>query len=334
MAHELHTDSLTGEVAMFAAGNESVWHGLGQRTLGAATWDEAIKAAHLDWEVEKRQLRSDRGVIIPAYGTFRKDTDAFLGCVGDRYTPIQNKTMGDSLDLIVQNVGGAHYETAGALGEGQTVWAMVKIPELIKVGQDISENYILFSNKHDGKGAAMVKLTSTRVVCQNTLTIAAKGAGTFFKIAHYPTAERKIDEMIKAVSGVSNQIIGLNDVFNTLANKMISVEEFNEFLEKLIPTTLNKKGMVTAHGVNKKALITEIFEKNDGNAFIEQRGTMFNALNAVTNYVDHNMSVKGEADKSRAQSALFGAGEALKFFALTEIAMMAGISKEQLNRIM
>ena len=331
MGHNLHVDELTGEVAMVAAGNAAIWHNLGNRTVGAMTWSECISLAHLDWEVEKRQLRSDRGVIIPAYGTFRKDTDAFLGTVGSKYVPIQNSKMGETLDLLVQNVGGAHFDTAGALGLGETVWAMVKIPEQIKVGNDVSENYILFSNKHDGKGAATVKLTSTRVVCANTLSMAMQGAGNFFRISHYKTAEAKIEEMIRTMSSVSNQIIGLNDVFNTLASKMISVEDFNKFLEALIPTTLNNKGMITSHGINKKALITEIFEKNDGDVFPEQRGTMFNALNAVTNYVDHHASVKGDAEKNRAQSALFGAGESLKFFALMELSRMAGVTN--LNKI-
>ena len=332
MAHELHTDALTNEVAMFSAGTTNVWHNLGQRTDGAVTWKEAIKVAHLDWTVEKRQLRSDKGILIPAYGTFRADTDTFLGTVGSKYTPIQNVTMGDTLDMIVQSTG-SHYETAGALYEGQSVWAMVKIPEQIKVGNDISENYILFSNRHDGKGAATVKLTSTRVVCQNTLTMAMQGSGSFFRIGHYPTAEKRIDEMVRTINSVSEQIGNLNGVFNILADAKISVAEFNLFLEKIMPTTFNKKGEVAAQNINKKIAITSIFEKNDGDVFVEQRGTMFNALNAVTNYVDHHASVKGDADRNRAQSALFGAGEALKFYALNELCMMAGISKEQMSRV-
>ena len=210
---------------------------------------------------------------------------------------------------------------------------MVKIPEQIKVGNDISENYILFSNKHDGKGSATVKLTSTRVVCQNTLTLAMQGAGSFFRIAHYPTAEKKIDAMIKTINSISTQIGDLNGIFNILAGQKLSVAEFNLFLEKIMPTTFNKKGELATNTVNKKLAVTSIFEHNDGNIFAEQRGTMFNALNAVTNYVDHHASVKGDADRNRAQSALFGAGEALKFFALNELCMMAGISKEQMSRV-
>lgn len=333
MAHELHTDEVSKEVAMFSAGKENVWHNLGQRTEGAVTWDEAIKIAHLDWAVEKRQLRSDRGDLIPAYGNFRVDTNKFLGVVGNRYVPIQNHLMGDSLDLIVQNVGGAHYETAGALGNGERVWAMVKIPEQIRVGNDISENYILFSNSHDGKSSATVKLTSTRVVCQNTLTAAMKGEGSFFRIAHYPSAERRIEEAVHAIGSVTQQIKNLNGLFNSLADKNITSAEWKAFTETLIPISVNKKGMETAQGTNKRMALTSIFEHNDGNAFAEQRGTFFNAFNAVTNYVDHHASVKGDAGITRAQSALFGAGESLKIYALMELSRMAGISKEQTNLI-
>ena len=58
----------------------------------------------------------------------------------------------------------------------------------------------------------------------------------------------------------------------------------------------------------------KIYELNDGNAFPEQRGTSYNLLSAVTNYVDHERS--STKDDQRAESAMFGSGDALKTRAL------------------
>ena len=75
---------------------------------------------------------------------------------------------------------------------------------------------------------------------------------------------------------------------------------------------------------NKAITIVENFENNDGDVFKEQRGTAYNLLNAVTNYVDHSATVRvqdnGELviereqlrEQKRAESALFGQGDQLK----------------------
>lgn len=328
MAHNLSIRE-NGMAEMFCAG-ESAWHGLGQNVSECLTWKDAIETAGLDWRVEKHQLKSHKGASIDAFGIFRADNDAFLGAVGDRYNPIQNHMMGESLDMIIGNIDGAHYESAGALGKGETVWAMAKIPESIRVGEDVSEPYLLFSNSHNGKGAAQVRLTATRVVCENTLNVALKSGSSFFRITHHRESERKVEEAVKAIHGIREQIGGLNGVFNALAGQKLTMEQINAFLNTLMPV---KEGEESTRNKNKKTAILSLYEMNDNNAFPEQRGTAFNMLNAVTAYVDHNMSVKGDKDRSRAQSAMFGAGETLKYFAMMELSRMTSVDKSILDLV-
>jgi len=324
MAHNLAYDALSNETAMFCTGTkESAWHHLGQRIPECCTWEKAMELSHLDWAVEKKQLINPyNNEPINAWGTFRTDTSAFLGAVGSRYTPIQNIRMGEVLDTLVGNIGGAHYESAGALGNGERVWALVKLPEDIKVGNDISENYIMFANSHDGTSAGTIKLTSTRVVCQNTINIAMRDAGRFFRLGHYPTVDQKLIEVTNIIQGINGQIGSLNEIYNILAGKTISVSEFNMLLDALFPV---KDEEESTRNKNKKDIVTSLFENNDDNAFLEQRGTFFAAFNAVTRYQDHFASVKGDAEANRAKSAVFGVGEAIKFATLLKIGQMAGI---------
>ena len=334
MAHNLTISN--GKAEMFSAGSASVWHGLGQRSASAVTWDEAQKLAGLDWEVEKRKLFDQYGHELPAHGTFRTDktgADGFLGTVGEGYEIIQNGKIGEVLDSVVGVENGAHYETAGSINGGRRVWALLKLPTAIKVRDDISENYLFMSNSHDGSSRAIVKLSSTRIVCQNTLSIALKDAGSFFKISHTKSAISRSDAAMAAVRAVNTQIVTLNDIFNDLANKQMSSDEFKIYLETLFPEKLNKKGDESTENRNKKALVTAIFENNDNDAYVDQRGTYYNALNAVTNYVDHHASAKGDADTNRAVSAMYGAGFVLKMLAISEITRMAGISSSAISKV-
>jgi phage/plasmid-like protein (TIGR03299 family) len=157
------------------------WHGLGQKLDGPATSVEAIQAAHLDWDVIKVPLfTKQRGRYrdIPnRFGVVRADKSskgdtAVLGIVGASYKPFQNRQAFAWFDGIVGE-GKAIYHTAGALGEGERVWILAKLPGEIRVlGDDVVNKFLLLSNSHDGESSIQVKFTPIRVVCNNTLTMA------------------------------------------------------------------------------------------------------------------------------------------------------------------
>ncbi len=72
------------------------WHKLGVKLPKLATSTEAIEAAGLDYEVEKKPLfckpNGRQLVEVPkGFCTIRTDTEAVLGLVGERYTVLQNK---------------------------------------------------------------------------------------------------------------------------------------------------------------------------------------------------------------------------------------------------
>ena len=67
---------------------------------------------------------------------------------------------------------GAHYETAGALGNGERVWGLADLNLAVTVGRDQQRGYLLFCTGHDGSLSHQYRLCMTRVVCQNTLSAA------------------------------------------------------------------------------------------------------------------------------------------------------------------
>ena len=166
MSHDLAT--INGQKAMMYYG-EVPWHGLGQKLDGPATAAAAIQAANLDWKVEKVPLHIHQGKFcreVPdRFAIVRNDESLFqgpptvLGIVGRDYTPLQNREAFDWFDPIADGAK-AIYHTAGALGDGERVWILAKLPDAIQViGDDIADKFLLLSNSHDGSSSVQVKFT-------------------------------------------------------------------------------------------------------------------------------------------------------------------------------
>jgi phage/plasmid-like protein (TIGR03299 family) len=324
MSHQLAFDVLSGEYACFVVGE--AWHGLNQTAEKPVTWEEARKLAHLTFTVSKRQLVHPNfpDKLIDAFGIFRDDTQEFLATVGGVYTPMQFDRAFSFVDALMGEAGGSHYESAGALGRGNRYWVLARVPKAdfsITGTSDVNQGYLLFTSSHDGSLSTEPRLTHVRVVCQNTLNLALKeSTGGFFKIKHTTNGEKRLEAAKDIISGVIADSRDLEYKFNLLAKRNMTKESFTSVLDRIFT---GKEG--TRRDSTLK-IVTELFEKNDDNEIPQIRGSAYNLLNAITNFVDHQKGVRITKSKkgitetmARAESAIFGSGNDLKAFALSVI---------------
>jgi phage/plasmid-like protein (TIGR03299 family) len=345
MAHDIAIDRATGERMMMYVG-AMPWHKLGQ-CLGTecVTWEQAFKAAHLDWTVSKHRLmtgytQDGQPTEIDAFGIFRDDNHAFIGTVGDVYKPIQNVDAFDFVDTLLGVSNGAHYETAGALGVGHRIWCLARIPEadFIIDGGDKHQSYLLFTTSHDGSLSAQAKITTTRVVCQNTLSAALANEGQLLKIKHTTNADTKLKAAKSMMGKAITSAKDLAAKLDTLSHRSLTRDSVRGIFERLFPPTEQDK----ANGVTMKQSsaisdILRLYETNDNNAFPAIRGSAYNMLNAFTEYTDHHR-VSRVTDKraglsqeqARTESSLLGTGATFKSQVL-EVIMEQTVNAPNLN---
>lgn len=327
MSHDIHVNA-DGSSAYI--GRMPAWHQLGTVTGRYMTKEELLSDPSLAYVIFKSQLHDGLGRPVDAWGTFRwnladkvaghKDAAIFLGAVGADYEVIQHDEGFKTIDALVRSVDGAHYETAGVLGKGETVFACADLKLALNVGDDKSYAFLTFSTGHAGNKGHNYRLTITRPVCANTLNLAlSEKTKAQLTIRHTKNAMTRLDSAREALAAMGDDVKRIEDRLNFLAQRRMNREAMMFVMDRLFPKKMDAADGSSKDTTRRTNILSDIlkrYELNDGNAFPEQRGTSYNLLNAITGYVDHERSSK---DDGRAESAMFGSGDALKSKALEVI---------------
>ena len=299
---------------MFVSG-KAAWHQLGQNVTEAQTWEQAQKLAHLDYTLADEALRTDFEIIQSHKAIIRTDTGRTIGIVGKGFETVQPSEAFQFVDTLIET-GAAHYVSAGALGNGERMWVLARVPgaDIEVTDGDTSETYLMFAQGFDGSMSLTSKLTSIRVVCQNTLAMADSDGRFALRIRHTKSAKDRLESAKTLLSGIGQNAKSLEEKLRKLANRRLKRDTMAAILDRVFPKNKDAEAGQTRRE-NVLADILAKYESNDGNVFPDQRGTAYNLLNAITDYTDHDRASKANghtAEFKRAESALFGSGALLK----------------------
>jgi phage/plasmid-like protein (TIGR03299 family) len=330
MAHDLNF--VDGKASMFYAG-EKPWHGLGTELAEPATAAEAIAAAGLDFDVALEPIVSTGGLAVPmGRAVVRSDTNQLLGLVGSSWRPIQNRDCFAFLDGVVADEG-LRYHTAGALGKGERVWMLAKLPGHIRVNgtDDVTEKFLLLSNAHDGRSSLRCYFTAVRVVCANTLTQAERGGqGQGVTIRHTGNLQNKVREA-QRVLGLANHFYEeFGEKIQKLAEYHPTPAQVKAYFQAIYPAPEDAEKSKRATETAKETwnALEDLFENGRGQDIPGVRHTAWSAFNSVTEFVDHvkpqrnsKLSLE-QAAENRLSSIWFGEGAKVKAHAFEEAMAM------------
>ncbi len=287
---------ITAKDSMFSV-RETPWHRLGIVLKKApSSVQDALKKSGLDWQVIQKPLyvpgptKKDRPELVDGFlANVRRDTGDVLGVVTDRYTPVQNHAALSFVDNLLGT--SLTFETAGSLNAGKRVWVLARVPGHITVGGDPVQEYLLFANRHDGKGSVQVLLTKVRVVCANTWAFALDGADAerIYTVRHVGDVTQGIHDA-RAVMGMhvqySKQFVKLG---NRLASQRMTDRKLDQVLKELWPDETLAGGGSRSRAKSRDAVIT-LFK--DGPTVGNAPGSKWCALNAITEHLDYGRRVK------------------------------------------
>lgn len=215
---------------------ETPWHGQGLRVEDAPSSEEAIRLAGLDWSVDQQPIYlADGTQIKDNYANVRSSDGKALGIVGSKYKIVQNTEAFAFTDELLGE--GVKYETAGSLKEGKVIWLLAKMPEAFEVLGDKVEPYLVFTNTHDGSGAVRVCMTPVRVVCNNTLNMALRGAKRVWSARHTGSIASKLDDARETLQFANNYIKATQETFEELYKVKLNDISLHRMLNNIVPIT-------------------------------------------------------------------------------------------------
>ena len=348
MSHEL---SFINGIAEFAYLQKDgpAWHGFGQPVPDehAGSIDYWLAASNMgNWNINSAvALFFDEGSEeVMSFDSrkilYRDDTRQPLADVGAYYQVVQPRDVVEFFRDICQTMG-FEMATCGVLYGGKRFWAQANIGQSISLlGQDRVDGKLLLSTSCDGSLATQAQYTTERVVCRNTLRAALGVAKDFVRVTHATTFN---PESIKEALELKPQaMLEWQLQAETLCRYQIDHKQAGEFFDLVFngPVKANQiipeDALATAEQIlalngaseetrgNSQAIDTCLTLFNGagmGMNLDSAKGTLWGAVNAITEWSDHHRACK--TLDARINHAWFGNSAQVKDRAWEEAILLA-----------
>ncbi len=241
---------------------------------------------------------------------YRSDTKAPLSVVSNRYQIVQPREVMEFCRDLTE-VSGCELETAGVLKGGLKFWALVRTGQSTALkGNDQVNGYLLLATSCDGTLATTATPTTVRVVCNNTLTNTLEGNTRAIKVQHSTRFDARSvkkqldlaisqwDEFMYCIRILAECKVQWHKAMWYYMNVLYDVTPVIELPEVL-------------HNESALRKVQNLYEGHRRGATLESaKGTAWDLLNAMTEYIDHEHRARG--NEYRMDYAWFGQGAQIK----------------------
>lgn len=346
MSHEIQKN----DAAAFNA--QAAWHGLGT-VLPEGELDIETVRVHAPgflFPIESRPLVVGKPAMVMTENGFEEgvipdrtadggyttvpdqvaqiagDTGEVLSVTGDRYEKFENAELLGLAAEISAFGEGTKLESVLTLRGRRTAVVLAHAGQFVLPGDDVNENYYLFSTTHDGTGALAVAPTSIRVVCKNTLNIALR-EGSGIRIRHTRNMQDAITRGVAMMAHSAERLGQFEEAAQRMAARPISKAEADKFfldvytrLHGPIVTNPKTRGEKSQYTRAVDTIASYMANLDDPRQRMQGNTNVWSLLNAVTQHADHDSTVRrskgSTTQQSRQASNLFGTNHKVKHTAL------------------
>ena len=259
-----------------------------------------------------------------AFATYRTDLNIPLGIVKSKYEVVQNVDAFNFFDDAI-GPGKAVWQSAGKFGYGHKIYISAKLPFETDVHGDKVDNYLVFSNSHDGSSSINIMFTPVRVFCTNCLNSAFKNSDSYIRIRHTVSAKDRLQTGAEILRIACEYAKDSKQLYESLYNIQMNDEQVMKYLADLVLNDKEREELMMFDKDNgyKKLILKDYLTLERTNistrkanqiaamfdyyldGFGENKivGTAWGAYNAVTGYQSNIVNMSGE---KRMDSLLYG----------------------------
>jgi phage/plasmid-like protein (TIGR03299 family) len=221
------------------------WHNLGFVSEVEMTASEALQKIDADYRIEKCPLTTS---INTLFGTINMEipdkvalvrepiddeaTPKVLGFASKDYEIVQNVDFARALDKLADKWP---VETVGVLGQGETIFFVLNAGESVEVAGEEIKQYFLVTDTVDGKTSQKFAFTPIRTVCQNTLHAALSASTVQAGLSHRKGFTMDFEFRVDLVDKLLKARNTTLDLFERMADSILSVTEIDEIIERVYP---------------------------------------------------------------------------------------------------
>lgn len=276
--------------------------------------DQALRAADLDWQVERRPVlisRSDGSTAEAKdyVANVRSDNGDLLGITGNSWEPLQNEQHVALANQLVK-AGGMNWVGLGYGRGGRSVHALMELDREIQIGGDVDEEIwplVQFRQGHDGGLSLVVEVTPLRSVCVNGMRVPVADYTYTWRVRHTSGIRDKVLDIEKSIDLVTHYYDRLPVIGDQLVSLRADDNYWERFLDRLIPLPSytaddeSRGGRALTLANNKREKLTDVWKNTDDLGNI--RNTRWGVLQAVCAYHDHHTTVRKTSGRTPENAA-------------------------------
>lgn len=302
----LNTDQLIGNVDVLGR----AWHfnelyqGTESNHYGGFIPVEDVRRRLLNWTAEEAPVqytvpeRITMDGVTPAETMtderrkviYRSDNGKVMGVFMVGYERHQHEMVLDGTTGIIGDALGI--TSAGLLEEGAIFYVQVARTDSVTLADGAEyKPYLLGMGSHNGKRATGWQWVVQRVVCDNTLTIAASEKGARYKIKHTRYSQARIKDAREALGILDTGTGTFAEEMDEFLSTKISDKQWSDFLTEFVPLDddMSKRSQTMAD--NKRGTLNQLYKHDERVA--PWNGTAWGVYQAVNTYDQHHAIARG-----------------------------------------